>query len=126
MFNSAQIIGNLGADPEATNFESGSTLVRFPLYVNERYKHDGETKERVHRFTIEAWGKTADYVINYLHKGNQVAVSGSLVEHTWTTTDGQPRSKVAIKANRIKNLTPRKVDSIPTSGGDEPADDMEF
>lgn len=62
MFNSLQLIGHLGADPETRFFESGSQVSRFTLYLNERYKTNGETQERTHRFNVEAWGKTADFV----------------------------------------------------------------
>lgn len=125
MFNSVQVIGNLGGNPEKRSFDSGAELARFTLYVNERYKSDGQTQERVHRFSVETWGNTADYVAKYLSTGSRVAVSGFLAEKVWTA-DGQKHSKVIIKANHIENLTPKKANATPTPEGNEPAEDMEF
>ena len=113
MFNSTQQIGHLGADPEAKYFESGSQVSRFTLYVNERYTKDGQTQERTHRFPVEVWGKTAEFVNNYLRKGSRVAVQGSLAENTWTDGEGQHHSRVIIKANRIENLTPKQNTEAP-------------
>ena len=110
MFNATQLIGNLGADPEAKYFESGSQVSRFTLYVNEKFNRDGQPEERTHRFPVEVWGKTAEFVNNYLHKGSRVAVQGSLAENTWTDEGGQNHSRVIIKANRIENLTPKKTE----------------
>ncbi|MEM9008021.1 MAG: single-stranded DNA-binding protein, partial [Cyanobacteria bacterium P01_F01_bin.86] len=78
MFNATQLIGNLGADPEARYFESGSQVSHFTLYVNEKFNKDGQTEERTHRFPVEVWGKTAEFVNHYLRKGSRVAVQGSL------------------------------------------------
>lgn len=109
MFNSLQLIGHLGADPEIRYFESGSNVAKFTLYLNERYSKNGQTQERVHRFTVETWGKTAEFVANYLRKGSRVAIQGSLAENTWADTDGQNHSRVIVRANRIENLTPKKT-----------------
>lgn len=108
MLNTATVLGHLGADPDAKYFESGSQVSRFTLYVNEKFNKGGETEERTHRFPVEVWGKTAEFVNNYLHKGSRVAIQGSLVENTWTDEGGQHHSRVIIKANRIENLTPKK------------------
>lgn len=107
--NTTILIGNLGADPEVRTFESGSQRAQFTLYYNEKFVKDGQTVERTHRFTIETWGKTASFVANYLHKGSKVAVSGSLSENTWTD-EGQNRSRVIVRANRVENLTPKPAD----------------
>jgi single-strand DNA-binding protein len=107
--NSVQLIGNLGADPEVKYFEGGSHVAKFSLYLNERSKKNGETKERVYRVVIECWGKTAEFVGNYLRKGNRVAVIGALQENTWES-DGQKHSRLIIRANRIENLTPKSAD----------------
>lgn len=109
MFSSTQLIGNLGADPDVRVFESGSQRAQFTLYLNERFTKDGQTQERTHRFSVEAWGKTAEFAANYLRKGSKVAVSGSLAENTWTD-EGQNRSRVIVRANRIENLTPKPAD----------------
>jgi single-strand DNA-binding protein len=115
--NTAQLIGNLGADPEVKYFESGSVKATFTLYVNEHFKDKaGETKDRVNRFAIEVWGKTAEFAANYLHKGNRIAITGSLMEQTWQD-NGENRSRVVVRANRLENLTPK--DNSPTAAEED-------
>ena len=109
MINTATLIGNLGADPNSRQFESGSQVSRFTLYVNEKFNKDDQTEECTHRFPVEVWGKTAEFVKNYLRKGSRVAVHGSLAENTWTDDAGS-HSRVIIKATRIENLTPKKAE----------------
>lgn len=115
MFNSLQLIGHLGGDPEARYFESGSQVTRFTIYLNERYKKDDEAKERTHRFSVECWGKTAEFATNYLHKGSRVAINGSLTENRWSDPDGQNHSRVIVRADRIENLTPKKPGEPPAA-----------
>lgn len=116
MINSVNLIGNLGADPEARYFESGSQVSRFTLYVNERYTKGDEVQERTHRFPVEVWGKPAEFVNNYLHQGSKVAVQGALTEQTWEDGEQQKRSRIIVKASRVENLTPKAKDNQPATG----------
>ena len=121
--NSIQLIGYLGADPDTRSFESGSRLSQFTLYVNERYRDkDKQPQERVHRFPVEAWGPTADYIANYLKKGSRVSVSGKLIEKTWQEGK-QNRSRVVVQAQSVENLTPRSQ-AEETDSSDRPTTEM--
>jgi single-strand DNA-binding protein len=109
--NNATLMGHLGGDPEVKYFESGSCTARLTVYVNEKFKKNGELQEVTHRIPIEAWGKTAEFCANYLRQGAHVAVTGSLAEARWNDqATGQNRSRLMIKAQRIENLTPKKAD----------------
>jgi len=110
MLNSVAVIGNLGADPEIKVFEN-SMVARFTLYVNERRTNsNGQVEPVKHRFPVEIWGKGADFASKYLHSGSRVGVQGSLRENTWQS-DGQNRSRIVIRANRVENLTPKDSDT---------------
>lgn len=120
--NNSTIIGHLGGDPEVKYFESGSCTARLTVYVNEKFKKNGETQEQTHRIPVEAWGNTAEYCANYLRQGAYVAVTGSLAENRWKDqTTGDSRSRLVIKAQRIENLTPKKADdqAEDNHGGDD-------
>lgn len=119
MINSATLLGHLGADPEAKYFESGSQVSRFTLYVNEKFTKDAQVQERTHRFPVEVWGKTAEFVNNYLHKGSRIVVQGSLAENTWTDGNGQNHSRIVVKANRVENLTPKAKSGAAPEYDDE-------
>jgi single-strand DNA-binding protein len=119
--NTVALVGRLGADPETRNFDSGSQVSRFTLYQNERYTQNDQPQERRHRFQVEVWGGTSKYVAKYLHKGSLVAVQGTLVEDVWDDEEGQTRSRVIVKANRIENMMPKKADdqNVAENYGDD-------
>lgn len=101
--NTVQLIGNLGGNPEATTFESGSFKVTFTLYINEHFKNkSGQKTDRVHRFSVECWGKTAEFAADYLRQGSRIAVVGSLTENNWQSQDGQKHSRVVVRAQRLE------------------------
>jgi single-strand DNA-binding protein len=118
--NVATIIGHLGGDPEVKYFESGSCTARLTIYVNEKFKKNGEQQEVTHRIPVEVWGKTAEYCANYLKQGSHVAVTGSLSENRWTDqATGDNRSRLTVKAQRIDNLTPKAKDQDDDYGEPE-------
>ncbi|WP_204141942.1 single-stranded DNA-binding protein [Halomicronema sp. CCY15110] len=109
--NNVMIIGHLGGDPEVKYFESGACTSRMLVYLNERYMKNGERQESTHRIPVEVWGKSAEYVANYLRQGSHVAVMGSLTEARWTDqATGENRSRLMVKALRVDNLTPKAGD----------------
>lgn len=115
--NSVNILGNLTRDPEFK--QAGETsLVRFGIAVNERYK--GE--EKAHFFNVVAFGRLAETVDKYLSKGARVAISGRLDYSSWEK-DGEKRSAVGIVANQIdfppKSEAQESVKITATSATDD-------
>lgn len=108
--NKTIIMGNLTRDPETTSV-GGTSVTKFSIAVNERFKtRDGEQRENTHFFDCEAWGGTGDVVANYFPKGKQILLEGSLQQDTWDDKDGNKRSKVKIRVDRV-HFTGRKDDS---------------
>ncbi|MBW4443846.1 MAG: single-stranded DNA-binding protein [Plectolyngbya sp. WJT66-NPBG17] len=107
--NTTSIIGYVGAKPELKQMKSGAKVAKLSLYYNRRYKVNGEVQEEKHRFSIEAWGATADFMMNYLDKGSRIAVTGELRTSSWTVDNGngesETRTRVYILAKNISNLT---------------------
>ena len=79
-FMSKQIIvGNLGRDPEMRYTPSGQPVTDLSVAVNRQYTNNaGEKIEDVVWFKVTAWGKQAEVVNQYLHKGSKVLVEGRL------------------------------------------------
>lgn len=122
--NSAQFIGNLGADPETIILDSGSVLTKFSIAIHERYKTKaGEEVENTDWFDIEAWGKTAE-IAQQLEKGNRVMVHGSLRVNEYETKQGEKRSKVQIKAQHIYKLA--KIQESAPADSPEPSAAVPF
>lgn len=121
--NLVALIGNLGADPEFTSLTSGSVVAKFSICYNEVYKVDGQKVERSHWFNVECWGKTAEFVANYLRSGNRVSIQGSLKENVWTDESGTKHRRTILRADRVDNLTPKKGE---TQSHDNAIEDEEF
>ena len=82
--NKVQLIGNLGSNPEIINLESGKTLAKFTLATNENFKNsEGEKQTDTQWHNIVAWGKTAEIIEKYVHKGKEIALEGKLTHRRY-------------------------------------------
>lgn len=105
MKNQVQLIGNIGIDPEITNFESGAKKVRFTLATNERFKTlDGQEKKKTLWHNLYAWGPTASYIAKSSKKGTQLAITGKLVTNEYLSRKGQKRKFTAIEVRKAVAL----------------------
>lgn len=102
MINKVLLIGNVGADPEIRAFENGNTVARMRVATSEKYRKDGEIKTLSEWHNIEAWGKTADIIDQYVRKGDRVFIEGQLHYAEYTPKDGITRYQTII---RVKNIT---------------------
>ena len=108
--NAVCLVGRVGQDPEVKYFESGSVKCNLTLAVNRPTKN-----KETDWFTLEIWGKTAEIAANYVRKGSQIGIEGSLHMDSWSDrSTGASRSKPVIKVDRI-NLLSSKRDA--ESGG---------
>lgn len=106
MYNQAILVGRLGQDPQPRVTTSGITFVNFSIACNRAYKgKDGERE--TDWIDCVAWRERAEFVANYLKKGNLVLVQGSIQVRKWEDQNGQPRRSVEIQVERVENLTPR-------------------
>lgn len=115
--NQIILIGRAGRDPEAKFFESGSCVAKFTLAVSG-FSRDDEPEW----FSVEAWGKTAQVVADYVRKGSQVAIVGSMKTEKWTDrTSGQERSRQIVKVGRLELLGSKRdtEQSQPDPADDE-------
>lgn len=99
--NTVTLVGRAGRDPEVKYFESGSVVCRFTLAV----KRISRNSEEPDWFEVEIWGKPAETAANYVRKGSQIGVSGSLKFEYWQDrTTGANRSKPVVKVDRLELL----------------------
>jgi single-strand DNA-binding protein len=107
--NKVILIGHLGADPELSTTQGGTSLAKFRIATTETWKDrtTGERQERTEWHSIVAWDKLAQICGEYLHKGKMVYVEGSLQTRSWDDQNGQKRYKTEIKANNVLMLSPR-------------------
>lgn len=100
--NTCTLSGNVVAEPKQTVTPSGSTIVRFGLAVSDRRKNNktGEWDDYTHYIDCTMFGKFAERMVVYLHKGVRVTVEGKLNYSSWEK-DGQRHSKVDVIVNEL-------------------------
>ena len=103
--NKVILIGNLGRDPEVKYTPGGSPVANFTLATNEQWTDKaGAKQERTEWHRIVVWGKQAEICGQYLKKGRQVYVEGSLTTREWNDKDGNKRTTTEVKALRVQML----------------------
>ena len=124
-FSKVILLGNLTRDPELRAIPSGSQVCNFDLAMNRVYTTQaGERKEEVCYMTIVVWGKQGENCAQYLKKGRQALVEGHLQQRSWTTSEGQKRSKLEVVAERVQFLGDgqgSRVTTAPDPDADPPA-----
>ena len=97
-FNKVILLGNLTRDPELRYTPKGQAVAKIGLAVNRSYKTEtGETREEVTFIDIDAWGKQAELIGQYLRKGSPLFLEGRLKLDQWDDKNtGQKVSKLRV------------------------------
>ena len=113
--NKVIVVGNLGADPETRFLPSGEAVTNIRVATTDKWKDkaSGEMKEATEWHRISFFGRLAEIAGEYLKKGSQVYVEGSLRTRKWQDKDGQDRYSTEIRADVMQMLGRRE-------GGGEP------
>ena len=107
--NKIMIIGNLGADPELRYTPSGKAVTNLRVAVNHNFRGpDGEWQKETQWFSVEVWDQAAERAAEQLRKGNKVYAEGRLRTREWEGQDGQKRTSVEIRADRVPSLERRE------------------
>jgi single-strand DNA-binding protein len=103
--NRVFLIGRLTKDPEVRQTSNGTPVANFTIAMNRKYKSGtGEFKEDTTYVGIVAWQKLAELCEKFLAKGRAVLVEGKMQNRSWETEDGQKRSTLEVRADRIEFL----------------------
>lgn len=105
MLNSAILMGRLTADPELKHTQSGIAMTRFTLAIDRRYAKPGEEK-KTDFIDILAWRNTAEFISKYFHKGQLVAVEGSIQTGSYQDKEGIKRRTFEVVANNVHFAEP--------------------
>ena len=99
-------IGNLGRDVESRTFPNGDPVANFSIAVSESWKdkNSGEKREHTEWVNIVATGGLAKVCTDYLRKGSQVYIEGSIRTRKWTDKDGNDRYSTEIRADQMQML----------------------
>jgi single-strand DNA-binding protein len=104
--NKVILIGNLGADPETRAMPSGTTVANLRIATSEswRDKQTGEQQERTEWHRVALFGRLAEIAGEYLRKGSQVYIEGSLRTRKWQDKQGNERYSTEIIGNELQML----------------------
>lgn len=112
--NKVILIGRLGANPEITSTKEGKKIAKFNMATQ-----NGKTAKTMwHRITV--WEKTADLVEQYVKKGDEICVEGSIVYDEYTDKEGVKRYSTNIQGTNITFIGGKK-DSDDSSESEAPA-----
>ncbi|MDH3981322.1 MAG: single-stranded DNA-binding protein [Kiritimatiellaceae bacterium] len=113
-YNRVLLMGNLTRNPEIRYTPSGTAVADLGLAINENFKNKaGETVEQTCFVDVVVWGRQAETSAEYLHKGSPVFVEGRLQLDQWENQQGEKRSKLRVRADRVQFLgTPGKGTEI--------------
>ena len=122
-YNKVILMGNLTRDPELKYLPSGMAVANLGLAVNRVWtdRESGEKKEEVSFIDLEAWGRTAETMNEYLQKGRPAFVEGRLRQQRWETDDGQSRSRLVVVVERFQFVGGRQ-DGSEQGGYSQPGD----
>ena len=104
--NKVILVGNLGADPETRYTQSGTAVTTVRLATSESWKdkQTGQMQERTEWHRVKFFGRLAEIAGEYLKKGRQIYVEGSIRTDKFTGNDGQEKYFTEIVANEMQML----------------------
>jgi len=122
--NKVILIGNLGKDPELRFTSTGSAVANFSIATSEQWNdRDGNKQERTEWHNIVVWGKQGELCGQYLAKGRQIYVEGSIRTRSYDDKSGNKRYVTEIVAQRVRFLGggggTRMAPEAESSGGEE-------
>ena len=105
-FNRVMLMGNLTRNPELKYTPSGTAVTDLGLAVNESFKNKaGETVEQTCFVDVVVWGRQAETASEFLTKGSPAFIEGRLQFDQWENQEGEKRSKLRVRAERVQFLS---------------------
>lgn len=107
--NKVILVGNVGREPQVRYFDKGSAVASFPLATTERgytMQNGTEVPDRTEWHNVVFWGKTAEMIERYVHKGDKIYVEGKLRTRSYDDASGIHRTVTEVYGDSLE-LMPR-------------------
>ncbi len=100
------VIGNVGRNPELRYLQSGTAVCDFSVAVSESWTDNAtnERREKTTWYRVSAWGRLGEICNQYLQKGRQVMVVGTVEARAYTDKSGQPAASLELRARDVRFL----------------------
>lgn len=133
MLNRAILMGRLVADPELRHTQNNVAVTTFRIAVDRNYTPKGAERQ-TDFINIVAWRNTADFVSRYFHKGQLVALEGSIQTRSYTDNQGNNRTAFEVVADQVyfaesrnsSSQNPSTASFAPPPAFDEPPKGASF
>lgn len=104
MLNKVMLIGNVGNEPEFKSTAAGTALVSLSLATTEKWTDkSGQKQEKTEWHRCTAFGRTAELIGQYVHKGSKLYIEGKITTNSWEK-DGEKRYSTDIIINSMQFL----------------------
>lgn len=130
MLNTVIIMGRLTANPELKKTQNGTAVSSFTVAVERRFQ-----REQTDFINVVAWKQTAEFVEKYFHKGDMIALRGSIQQRNYEDKNGNKRTAVEVVADEVsfcgskgENVAKNGANSAPNLDYEEifVSDDLPF
>jgi|SRR5690606_26717154 single-strand DNA-binding protein len=103
------IVGNVGRDPELRYLQSGVPVCSFSVAVTERWtdRQSNERREKVNWYRVSAWRGLAETCNQYVRKGMQIMVAGTVSATAYLDQSGQAQATLELTARDVQFLGSR-------------------
>ena len=101
------VVGNLGGDPELRYLQSGTAVCNFSVAVSERWndRNTNEQREKTTWYRVNAWGSLGETCNQYLSKGRQVMVIGTVEARGYMNNAGEAAASLDMRARDVRFLS---------------------
>ncbi len=119
-FNKIILIGNLVADPELKQTNSGVSYCSFRIAVNRRFSKTGEQAE-TDFFEVTCWREKAEFVTRFFTKGRSILVCGEMHQRSWVDNTGAKRYSYSVAADELSFVDKKGTESSDFRGSNSTA-----
>ena len=109
--NKAILVGNVGNEPKIQTYSNGN-VAQFPLATTERgytLKNGTQVPDRTEWHNLIAWGKTADVIAKYVHKGSKLYIEGKIKTRSYDDNQGRKCYVTEIHIDVLELLDPKQA-----------------
>lgn len=119
--NKAILVGNVGNDPKTQTYSNGN-VAQFSLATTERgytLQNGTQVPDRTEWHNCIAWGKTADVVAKYVHRGSKLYIEGKIKTRSYDDNQGRKCHVTEIHVDVLELLDPKPSNNNQPSNGDQ-------
>ena len=124
--NFVTLVGNIVADPEFTNTQSGVACCKIRVACQRRYKNQQTGQYDADFINCVAFRQTAEFIHKHFIKGNRIGITGSIQTGSYTAKDGSKRYTTDVIVDSAEFVAPRNTDGQGAQAVPAPAGDDEF